>query len=360
LIVIDAVAIGPRGKGNGRVLLNLLTHLPLVDKEHRYAALVTPFGADALRSRVPNLELRLVQPRRALRWELHGVARAAADADLLVTVRELLPLSGPPVFVHIFEPPAYRLFAQLPLSRAEVRRLAKDALLAAVFTRSLSRAATVTAGSRDTADWLRQRGVEAEVVLPGIDPVFLQDAEPTPSYEPYILHPASGDPRENTDLVLKAFATGRCNGLRLVLVGAPERLRPALERRAHKLSINAEVAGWVTDEELRDLYRRALALAHPSRYEAYVGLQALEAMALGTPVVGVDGPGSSEVLADVGVVVPRPDPQMYADALARLRDDPGLRSELSKRARALARTLTWDASARAFARAFPGVLEMRN
>src|SRR5438270_295517 len=106
--------------------------------------------------------------------------------------------------MHDFEPPSYRLRARGRLSAAEIKRLAKDALLTAGFPRSVRRAAAVTAGGQATADWVQRRtGRSAEVVLPGIDPLFFTGDESPIVGSPYVLHPSSGDARENTDLVLR-------------------------------------------------------------------------------------------------------------------------------------------------------------
>jgi glycosyltransferase involved in cell wall biosynthesis len=348
LIGVDAVAVGSRVTGAARVLVNLLARLPTADPELDYFALVTPDGSDLVRARAPDVALRIVTPRRGLAWELRGVARAAAGADLLFTVRELSPLSGPPVLMHVFEPPGYRLRAF-----AGPKRYAKDLVLHASFRRALRRARAVTAGSATTAAWLRAHaGIDADVVLPGIDPVFRATDPAPPDDPPYVLHLASGDPRDNTDLVLRAFATGRAGGLRLVLVGAPDRLRAQLARRATELGVALDISGWVSDEELRELYRRALVFAHPTKYEAYAGLPALESMALGVPVVALDVPGSTEALEGVGIVVPHEDPVLLADAFARLRDDSALRSDLSARGRAFTESLTWESAAAGFADAF--------
>ena len=92
--------------------------------------------------------------------------------------------------------------------------------------------------------------------------------------------------------------------------------------------------------------------AHPTKYEAYAGLPALESMALGVPVVALDVPGSTEAVEGVGIVVPSEDPVLLADAFARLRDDPALRSDLAARGRAFAESLTWESAAAGFAAAF--------
>jgi glycosyltransferase involved in cell wall biosynthesis len=346
LIGIDAVAVGARVTGAARVLVNVLAHLPAADRGLDYVAFATPAGEQALRARAPEVGLQVVRPRGGLQWELRGAGAAAAAArvDLLFTVRELVPLGGPPVLVHVFEPPAYRLGAP-----ASARQFAKDVLLHLALRRSLRRARAVTAGSQTTADWLcSHAGIDAGVVLPGIDPAFVASEPQEPDEPPYVLHLASGDPRDNTELVVRAFASGKSSGLRLVLAGTPDRLRDRLERSGAEL----EVLGWVSDERLRELYRGAVAFAHPTKYEAYAGLPVLEAMALGTPVVVLDAPGATEAVEDVGIVVPREDPDLLADAFARLRDDRALRAELAARGRELAGRLTWETTAASFATAF--------
>ena len=352
LIGVDAVAVGTRVTGAARVLVNVLAQLPVVAPELEYVAFVTPAGEGTLRERAPGVNVRVVTPGRGLDWELRGAGTAAAEAgsELLFTVRELVPLRGPPVLVHVFEPPTYRLGAFGPPGLAEARRFAKDVLLHLAFRRSLRRARAVTAGSQTTAEWLRSHAhIDADVVLPGIDPAFLESEPSPPAEPPYILHLGSGDPRDNTDLVLRALATGRCPGLRLVLAGAPDRFRSRLERRAAKLGVEVDLAGWVSDERLRELYRGALAFAHPTKYEAYAGLPVLEAMALGTPVVVLDAPGATEAVEGVGIVIPREDPELLADAFARLRDDRALRADLAARGRAFTQRLTWEATAAGFA-----------
>ena len=359
LIAVDALALGARSKGAARVLANLLACLPAADPQLRYVALVAGEGVKLLRDRAPEVDVIEVDPSGGLGWELRGVARAAAGADLLFTVREVVPLSGPPVLMHVFEPPTYRLRARGRPDAAEVKRLAKDALLTAGFRWSVRRAAAVTAGSQATADWVRRHtGRSSEVVLPGIDPVFFTDKPMVSSEElPYMLHLSSGDARENTDLVLRAFATGKVAGIRLVLVGTPDRLREQIRRRARALNLDVELAGWVTDERLRELYRGALAVVTPSRYEGYAGYPALEAMALGTPVVALEAPGVTEALEGRAVLVRGEHAESLAEALARLRDDEGLHADLVRRGRAHAHSLTWEASAAAFAAVFTRTLE---
>lgn len=363
-IGIDATLVGARAKGAGRALKNLAAVLPRVDTTSRYLTLVGAGGAEAMASSSMN-RLITVAPGSGVLWELVGAGKAAraAGADLLFTVRELTPLSGPPTVVHVYEPPAYRLRSGIR-SRANLKALAKDALLHVALGPSLRRAAAVTAGSATTAAWLQERlGIHARIVYPGIDPAFFMAAETAADVgrHPYFLHPATGDVRENTDLVLAAFARARMDGVQLRLVGVPELMRDRLVARSIDLGLasSVQVLGWVTDQELRDLYRGAIALLHPTRYESFAGFPALEAMALGTPVVALDAPGSTEALTGAAVLLKREDPEVFAGELRRVAGDRMLRTDLAAKGREVARQLTWERAAVALAEVFHEVLSAR-
>jgi glycosyltransferase involved in cell wall biosynthesis len=76
------------------------------------------------------------------------------------------------------------------------------------------------------------------------------------------------------------------------------------------------------------------------------GLVALEAMACGTPVIGVHEGGVRESVVEgvSGILVERGSPEIAA-AVARLMGDPALRSSLGKSARDyVCRGWTWEAT----------------
>jgi glycosyltransferase involved in cell wall biosynthesis len=361
LVAVDATLVGARSKGAGRALKNLLAAFPTVEPGLRFVALATQDGAAVLEQAAPGVDIERVEAGSGTRWELDGAGRAAASvgAELLFTVRELSPRTGPPAVVHVYEPPVYRLRGLGIRDLAESKRVAKDLLLHLALRRSLARAAAVTAGSATTAAWLREHaGVEAVVVRPGIDPAFQSATVSEPDGAPYALHPSTGDPRENTPLVLEAFARADAPPLRLKLVGLPDAQRSRLEQRVRALGIadRVDLLGWVTDEELRALYAGAIALLHPTRYESFAGFPALEAIALGTPVVALDAPGSTEALEGAALLLSGEDPALLAAELRRLMETPALRATLSERGRVLAAGLTWEASAASLTAVFRSVL----
>jgi glycosyltransferase involved in cell wall biosynthesis len=359
LIAVDALLVSKRPKGAGRVLQSLVEVLPEVDATHRYVALVQPEGKEVLTGATA-AELVEVAPGSGARWELRGAQRAAAaaGADLLFTVRELVGFGGVPTVMHLFEAPAWRLEVEREPGVAGLKQQAKDRFLDVALRGSIRRAAAVTAGSETTADYVARRyGTRPSVVLPGIDRVFLASA-PVPAEGTYFLHLASGDARENTDLVLRAFARASLDGIRLKTFGSPQAVRGSLRDRAAALGVadRVDVLEWVSDDDLRSLYAGALALLHPSRYESFAGLPALEAMALGSAVIALDAPGATEGLSGAALLLAREDEEELGDALELLSRDHDARDALAAAGRERAQTLTWESSARGFSGVFAHVL----
>src|SRR5205085_319856 len=91
------------------------------------------------------------------------------------------------------------------------------------------------------------------------------------------------------DLIVEAFS--KLNR-RLIIVGGGPQLN-ALRKR-NRLSI--EIRGWVTDEELRRLYRSARALVMAARED--FGITAVEAQACGCPVIAFGTGGATETIQD--------------------------------------------------------------
>jgi glycosyltransferase involved in cell wall biosynthesis len=154
--------------------------------------------------------------------------------------------------------------------------------------------------------------------------------------------------------VLRAFALLRPINARLVLIGTPDDERTRLGERARAVGVaeHVEFVGWVSDERLRDLYRGAIALVHPSRYEGFAGLQPLEAMAQGIPVLALDAPGTTEALDGVAELVRTEHPEDLADAMRRLATDEIHRARLGETGRERVCDFTWERAAARFVEVF--------
>ena len=112
--------------------------------------------------------------------------------------------------------------------------------------------------------------------------------------------------------------------------------RPRLQRLAQRLGVEKAVrfVGPVSDEEKARQLRSARALLMLSTGEGF-GLVTVEAMAAGTPVVGLAGTVTQEIISDGenGLLVPDRGAASLLQAIRRLIDEPGLADQLGAAAR---------------------------
>lgn len=142
-------------------------------------------------------------------------------------------------------------------------------------------------------------------------------------------------PQKNHAALLRAFAEllPAVPEAWLVLVGDGERRGP-LEAFAETLAVRDRVRFLGTRLDVPALYAMFDAYCLPSHYEG-MPFSVLEAMSAGKPVVATRVVGIQEVIADgeTGLLVPPSDPGALAQALLRLRRDPGLGQRLADAAR---------------------------
>ena len=133
-------------------------------------------------------------------------------------------------------------------------------------------------------------------------------------------------------------------------------LLPVAMGAAEKFGGRLRIRGRVEDEDLRDAYRRARVLVMPSRFEG-LGLVALEAMACGTPVVGMDVPGLRD-MRDTGITLVKLDDQKALhDEVNRLLLDGARWRELSAQAHAVVRSsYSWESVRPRIAEVYRSVL----
>lgn len=117
--------------------------------------------------------------------------------------------------------------------------------------------------------------------------------------------------------------------------------RPYVEEQIQKihkaeLSGNVDLVGEVDRAGKLDFLKSIDLLCVPTTYREPKGLFVLEALAAGVPVVQPDHGAFPELLAGTGggVLVPPEDPVALAEQLAKLLDDPELRSALGRQGRA--------------------------
>ena len=352
----DATAVTLQGKGLARVQSDFLRELARLELAPDLTVFVAPDADGARLPEVADWTYRTVRTRPMLFWEQVGLPLAARRdrLDAVITTSERAALWGPARIMYIFEHPRHRAERDRLVSAPRRQRFV-NLLTRALFPLALRRAGAVLVSSsateRDLAGIRR-----SEVVYAGVSPEFHPDDAGAAAArsrldadEGYLLHLASDDPRENSETVIAALGALAELGERppLVIAGGLRAKRAALEELARERGVSEQISwpGFVSDAELGDLYRGAIAYVDPSLYEGF-GLQALEAMACGTPALTSNRTSLPEVVGDGGVLLEPYDVAGFAAALARIVREPAWRAELGARALAQAGLFTWERTVR--------------
>lgn len=307
-------------------------------------AAVLPSGSVTIKViRAPVGWLRLALPLHLLRDRIRvahfpsTILPPLLPCPAVVTVHDLAWLHYP----ETYEP------ADLEMQRLAIR--------------SAARAARVIAVSEATAADLKAARLDPKritVIHLGVSASFRPDG-PTVSADAfsgaerlaggYLLYNGGLRPRKNLRRLLKAYhqVCAEVPAPPLVLAGKMTAYGEELAAQARGMGIAEQVifAGYVPDELLPALYRGATMLVYPSLYEGF-GLQILEAMACGTPVITSNTSSMPEVAGDAALLVdPGSVPEIAAGLKQMLADDQ-LRRSLSQRGLARSRQFTWERTAR--------------
>jgi len=102
--------------------------------------------------------------------------------------------------------------------------------------------------------------------------------------------------------------------------------------------------GFIPDEELDSLLRRADFLVYPSPYEGF-GMPIIEAMQVGTPVITSNITGTAEVAGDAAIFVDPYNIDEIASGMSKLLHDHKLRAELNRKGIERASSYSWTKTA---------------
>ena len=206
-------------------------------------------------------------------------------------------------------------------------------------------------------------GAESRKAPYSAETAFTAEPPPPPSHAqgeaPLIVSVSRHDPRKGIDVLLKALAVLRADGIRFracLTSGGP--LLEAHRRLAERLGL-ADIAtftGWVPDPA--PYLNRADLFVLPSLEEGSGSLSLLEALQAGRVVVATNVDGIPEDVSDgeSALLVAPGDAEALRRALARALTDPALRAKLRRGAReTFDRRFTADAFATALGRLYTEV-----
>jgi glycosyltransferase involved in cell wall biosynthesis len=307
------------------------------------------------RERIDGIDVHRVGTRYSFGAVVRGYYRRVLErerCDVVVEALNKVPVFAPrwtgrPTVLlvhHLFGTTAFQE-ASLPVASAT---WLLERPLARVY-----RGVPVEAISASTKADLVARGLAPEqitVIHPGIEPAYFAPDPELPRFaEPTFVYIGRLKRYKGVDLAIRALARLRERGVpaRLVIAGRGDD-EPRLRRLAERLGVATfvEFAGFVSEDEKRDLSRRAWANVIPSPKEGW-GITNLEAAGCGTPTVASDSPGLRDSVVDgrTGVLVPHGDVEALAAALASLAADREQVERLGRGARDFAVAHSWDRAA---------------
>lgn len=222
------------------------------------------------------------------------------------------------------------------------RLLAKGAL------RKAAHILTVSTSTKN--DLLKQFPSLSETA---ITPIFAgpvrESAAVSESNENMILCVATLSPRKNQYRLLQAYASLPENlrkKYKLVLAGGRGWNDNNIVRLAQETD-GADFIGYIDEQQYRDLLHSCAVLALPSLYEGF-GMQVLDALQRGVPVLTSDRGSLSEVAGDSALLVDPEDVRSIASGLSTILTNESVRSRLRTQGPVQAGTFSWKRTADLF------------
>jgi glycosyltransferase involved in cell wall biosynthesis len=358
-IYLDARAVlGPSGLR--RYCEGLIPPLAELGRRHEFVVVRLRRGNPTSFSSAPNVREVYVDgvtgtlPLLASRGRLARVFRDAGAPDLLHALFHVVPfgvrrLPAAPTWVvvtlhDLIWVDHARLVEPTPAHAWWRRFLGSTAIRYALG--SADHVVCNSEATRRSAErWIS--GSRCSTVYHGVADEFFASREvlSSASSRPYVA--AFGVPKayKNLKCLVRAFAllAAARPDLTLVLLGGDGGARGEIDRLglADRITVRAPIA----DPELRRIMRHAAVFVVPSIVEGF-GLPALEAMALGTPLIVSDTPALREVAGDAALRFDPRQPADLASVITSLLDDERLRMDMCARGLQRAREFRWERCAR--------------
>ena len=330
----------------GRELIQALDGVLLRAKRCAFSSVtvwVPPsLPADALPSGLKILRIKRTGRLKGHLWEQLELPRAARNA-VLISLTNSAPLRHPRqlVAIHdaaIMEYPgdfkwSYRVWYRglyAGLRRTPARFISVSSFAAGEVTRHFGIATDRITVVPNSAAHIHGPKPDCSV----LDRLGLAE-------HGYILAVSGRSRRKNLTVIERALV--EFDGRPTLVVAGGGTSRAFAASNAAPLS-NSVFLDHVSDATIKALYRSALCLVFPSRYEGF-GLPPLEAMACGCPVIVSRAASMPEICGDAALYCDPDRPDTVAASIRLIMTDPVLRAKLIASGRERAQLFSWERSA---------------
>ena len=162
----------------------------------------------------------------------------------------------------------------------------------------------------------------------------------------YFFYVGNAYPHKNLPIVIRAVKDLNENKnmhIFFVIAGLKDDFHQQLSDFVNDLGAGGHIklVGYVKDEELAIIYRNSVGFVYPSLSEGF-GLQTVEAMGLGVPVIQSNASCLPEVLADSAVYFNPDDEEEMLKKIGQLIEDKELREVLTGKGRENIKRFSWE------------------
>jgi len=351
---IDAHAIGRRLTGNEVYVRNLLANFASLDQDSDFIAYLS--AADVNGWVPAGVERRTVAKGPIFRLGYDLARSLRRDRPDLIHVQYTAPLDCPvPVVVSVHDVS----FIEHP----EYFRNYRAAQLRWTVRRTVRLAAKVVTGSEFSSEAIaRVYGMKRDeiAVVPNAASSIFRPIDPVRAGQrvisrfgvsrPFLLTVGDLQPRKNHLGLIGAFAETlrACPQLRhdLVIAGKDTWFAPQVRAAARESGVGDRIhfTGFVSDDDLLQLYNACEVFVFPSLYEGF-GLPVLEAMACGQAVACSSASALPEVADSAAILF---DPSSRRDMVGAISDlllDRELRARMARLGLARSAQFNWRTTA---------------
>jgi glycosyltransferase involved in cell wall biosynthesis len=194
-----------------------------------------------------------------------------------------------------------------------------------------------------------------DVVYPGVSEEIMR-VERRPDAAGFILAVGTVERRKNLEVVIRALRA--LDGVLLLAVGPFTPYRAECERIARECSVSDRVKfrGYVTREELLQLYAHAAVAVVPSTYEGF-GYGVAQALCAGVPCVAADTSSLPEIADGSAALLQAHDVSAWSAALEKALSDRNAAEARAASVRASAiERFSWKSSAEAMIASYRAAL----